>query len=531
MNRFRSSPRPNRFILSGPQMLINSGLNGANKTSNVVKPVNSTPHIGLRSTGLVVFAGRVISAATGLLFTVMVARWLIPQQLGLWEVIIDLVTFSAYPVGVVAFWATRDVARGKMVGRTALAMGGVMSGAGLVIYAAFTLVTTQSLAASVVPFLLGALLVPLSYWSAVANSIVQGHRPAVYGYSLVISEVAKLIVAYAALYVYRMGINGVILALITSYFVQSAVSTYAVKVTVSEPLDRQQARRWTKLAWLPAISYLPTVVAIADTYVASLGFGTSITGYYQVAYTVASVVGYSSGLAFSLYPMLLRGGGDRLPAITIEFSLLFCIPMAVGGVVLAQPILFLFGKTYLPGAEGLSILAVSFVFTTISGIVDQTLLGTEKADHRERTSFWELARSNLLFVPVANVLWAGVYLASMYLALSYSFSHGYPTSVAVALWAAAQLVSTAAFMLVKARRAAKSARLVPGRSVVYYLIAAAVMGISVYLLAGAMVDQALDTVMYGLRLVGVVLAGTGLYFGLVYSMDGEFRRMARSLLS
>jgi hypothetical protein len=364
----------------------------------------------------------------------------------------------------------------------------------------------------------------------VANSIVQGHRPAIFGYSLVISEFAKLIVAYLSLYVYRLGIMGVILALISSYFVQSAVSTYAVRVTTSEPFDSRQARRWTRLAWLPAISYLPTVVAIADTYVASLGFGTAITGYYQVAYTVASVVGYSSGLAFSLYPLLLRGGGERLPAITVEFSLLFSIPMAAGALVLAGPILFLFGQTYLPGAEGLSILAVCFVFTTISGIIDQALLGTERADDRERTSFWELARSNLLFVPVVNVVWACIYVGSMYLALSYSFSHGYPPSESVALWAATQLVATVVFMLVKARRAARSARLFPGKSVVYYLLSAAVMAAVVYILAGVVVDQGLDTLLYGARLLLVVSIGTVVYFGLLYTIDREFRHLASSLL-
>ncbi len=151
---------------------------------------------GLRSSGLLVFAGRIISAFTGLLFTVMVARWLNPSNFGTWEVITTMVTFSAYPVGIAAYWATRDVARGRMVGRTALYYGAILSGLGLLIYFGFTYVTYSRVASSLVPFLLGVLLVPLSYWSAVANSIVQGFTPGVYGYSLVISEIAKLGVAY-----------------------------------------------------------------------------------------------------------------------------------------------------------------------------------------------------------------------------------------------------------------------------------------------------------------------------------------------
>lgn len=477
-----------------------------------------------------IFTGRIISAFTGLLFTVMAARWLSLSGFGTWEVIITLVTFSSYPVGLVAYWATRDVARGKLVGRTALWGGILLSSLGLVLYFGFTFVTYSRIAASVLPFLLGGLLIPLSYWSAVANSIVTGFRPGVYGYSLVISEFAKLGVAYEGLYVYGLGIEAVILALLAAYLAQSLVSTYLVRLTTAERFDFSQVRRWSRLAWLPAVSYLPTVLAVADTYVAAVGFGTPIVAYYQVPFIVASVVGYSSGLAFSLYPLLLRGGDERLPAISIEFSLLFGIPMAVGCSVLAGPILFLFGSKYLAGALGLTILALMFVFTTVSGIVDQTLLGTEKADAGERPSFWALVRSSLLFVPVANILYGAFYVASLYFALYYAFSNGFGSSDTVALWATVQLAATVAFMLIKARRARRYARLLPGVSVAYYLLAAGAMAALVHFLSGSVVDQGLGTLSYGARLLGLGLVGAIVYFSIVYALDSKFRDMAHAVL-
>jgi O-antigen/teichoic acid export membrane protein len=485
---------------------------------------------GLRSTGLLVFVARIISAFTGLLFTVMVARWLTPAGLGTWEVIVTLVTFSAYPVGVVAFWVTRDVARGQMVGRTAIIGGALLSSLGLLLYFVFTFFTYSRIAAALLPFLLGALLVPLSYWSAVSNSIVQGFRPGAYGPSLVISEIAKLTVAYEGLYVYRLGIEGVILALLASYFVQSAVGTYLVRLTAVEKFDLAQMRRWSRLAWLPAVSYLPTVLAVADTYVAAVGFGPGIVGYYQVAFIIASVVGYSSSLAFSLYPLLLRGGNERLPAVSVEFSLLFAIPMAAGCVALAGPILFLFGSKYLPSSTGLAILASMFIFVVVSGIVDQVLQGTEKADVGERPSFRALTRSNLLFVPVANLLYGAVYVSSLYVGLSYATSAGLSTASTIALWTSVQLAATIAFMLVKARRAVRQAKLLPGISVAYYLLASVVMSGVVYLLSGVFVPQGVGTLSYGARLLGVVILGGGVYFGIVYSLDSRFRGMARSFV-
>ena len=485
---------------------------------------------GLRSTGMLVFAGRLFSAFTGLLFTVMVARWLSASGFGTWEVIVTLVTFSAYPVGVVAYWSTRDVARGKMVGRTALATGMLLSGLGLLLYFGFTFVTYSTILASLLPFLLGAMLVPLSYWSGVSNSLVQGFRPGAYGYALVISEVAKLAVAYEALYSYRLGIQGVIIALVAAYFVQSAVGTYLVRLTASEKFDAPQVRRWSRLAWLPVVSYLPGVIAVADTYVAAVGFGTAIVGYYQVACIIASVVGYSSALAFSLYPLLLRGGDERLPAVTAEFTLLFAIPMAVGCVTLAGPILFLFNARYLSSTTGLEILAPMFIFTTISLILDQTLLGTERADAVERPKFWSLARSNLLYVPVVNVAFGVTYVSSVYVALWYATSTGLSTSTTIALWATAQFLATVLFMLVKANRARKHAKLLPGVSVAYYLLAAGVMAVVVYAASGAVADQSVSTLAYGVRLLALVVLGGAVYFSVVYAIDSRFRGMAHSLL-
>jgi O-antigen/teichoic acid export membrane protein len=490
----------------------------------------SVSRIGLRSTGLTVFGARVISAFTGLLFTFMVARWLVPSQFGLWEVIMDLVVFSSYPIAVVAYWATRDVARGRMLGRTALAAGGVLSGLGLALYFFFTFVTYSSISASLLPFLLGSILVPLSYWSSAVNSIVSGYRPSVFGYSLVASELAKLAATYEGLYVFHLGIEGVLLGLMTAYFVQSAISTAFVREASTERVDLGAARRWMSLFWVPALSQLPLAVLAADTYLASLGFGTTIVGYYQIAFIVASVVGYSTSLSASLYPLLLRGGGQRLTSITMEFTLLFSLPLAAGGVVLAQPLLFLFGKSYTDASLGLSILAVVFLFQPVSFIIDQTLMGTETVDEEASVGFGKMLRSNLAFVPLVNLTQATAYIVAMLLALWYAFSRSLPTPYAVALWASVQLLTSVLFLAVKALRARRSAKLMPGRESLYHLAAALGMGAVVYLLSLVVLDRTAGTLVYAGELLFTIGVGAGVYFGLVYLVDAKFRQLARTFL-
>jgi len=171
-----------------------------------------------------------------------------------------------------------------------------------------------------------------------------------------------------------------------------------------------------------------------------------------------------------------------------------------------------------------------FVFSTLSWILDQTLLGTEKADIGERPSFRGLVRSNLIFVPTVNIVYGAAYLSSLYLAIEFSSTLGYSPSSSVALWATVELVATVVFMLVKARRASRSARLLPGVSAVYYLICAAAMAGLVYLLSGPVLVRGVGTLAYGGMLIGLSVFGGAVYFGLVYLIDPRFRDLAHAFL-
>jgi len=261
-----------------------------------------------------------------------------------------------------------------------------------------------------------------------------------------------------------------------------------------------------------------------------VGFGAAIVGYYQVPFSVASVVGYSSAFAFSLYPSLLKGGGERLTAVTIESALLFALPLATGGVVLAGPILGFFGKAYSVGELGLTILALVSLVTTVSIIVDQALLGRERVDEAGATSAGSLLRSNLVFVPVVNIAWEVVYLVGLLFALSYAATMGYSAGDSVAIWGMAQLVASSAFLGVKVRRARHYTKLRPGRGTVWHLVASIVMGLALYIVAPLVPLPLGGTLVYGLLLLGLVVLGGVIYFGLVFALDREFRDTALRLL-
>ncbi len=444
----------------------------------------------------------------------------------MWEFILDIVTFAAYPVGLLTFWVTRDVARGRTVGKEAIFLAMVMSGGGVAIYLTVGLITYSRVATSTLPFLLAILLVPAVYWNQISNAIVAGYRPSVAGYSLLVSEVCKLVAAYPLLFLFRAGISGVIVAILIAYLAQSAVATYATRGASSGDLHFSDAGRWFETSWLPALSTLPYFVGIADTFLASLAFGTATAGYYQAAFSVASIVGYSSYLSSALYPRLLSGGREDLPSVTMDLSMLFGIPMAVGAAVLGPSILFLLAPAYVVGSLGLVVLSFALLFTTISSIIDQTLLGRENADLEVGGGGRRYIRSDLFFVAVANLVYSIGYNLLMYISVLLANSRGLSPGYTTLAWAGAQLGATITLVLVKAVRARKrNVKFLLSGRVGRYSVVSLAMGLFLYILSASLLPTSLDALAYGARLVGIVAAGAAFYFGILFLVDSKFRSL------
>jgi hypothetical protein len=398
----------------------------------------------------------------------------------------------------------------------------------MLIYVALSFSSFNAVGSTLQPLLFAIFLVPLGYWNQAANAVVSGHRPAVLGYALIVSEICKIAVAAPLLLIYRTGINGVILALMVSYFSQALVSSYMVRDASSDPVDLALGKRWLSKAWLPSLLSLPYVLSIADTFAVSvLSRGTDLTAYYQAAFSIASIAGYSFYLASALYPLLLRGGSDELISSTLDIVLLFGLPMAAGAGILAQPILALLKSQYVASSTGLAILAVAALVLSVSMLFDQTMLGREKADVDGAVTFAKLVKSDLLFVSLINIAMSGVYLIATGLLVYYGLVVRLSISQIVNLWGAAQLVVYVIFTIVKFLKLRRTTKVHLKTTFVRYLIATFVMAAVLETLS-IMIPVSSGTLGSGVRLSLVALAGVLAYFGALYAIDGSFRGLLAS---
>jgi O-antigen/teichoic acid export membrane protein len=487
--------------------------------------------ISMRRTGLVVFSARIGSIFTGLVFLLLMTRSLSSQQFGLWEVILDVVTFASYPSGLLVYWATRDIARGQMKGKTALGINFALSAVGIGIYVGLSHFTAGTVKADWTTFLLAVLLVPIGYWNQAANAIVSGYNPVVAGYSVISSEACKLLVAIPALLVFHAGIDGVILALMAANLAQAATSTYLCTDALKLPFDLDAGKKWMTRSWLTSLTAIPYIVGIADTYVASLAAGgTILVGYYQAAFSVATLAGYSIYLAAALYPLLLRGGGsDELPTITLDLSLLFGIPLAVGAAALAKPILFILKPTYAEGSTALMILAFAALVASVGYFLDQTLSGRVTVDADDSARFTHYIHSDLFFVFLVNLGSTVTYIVAVFLIVFTARPQGTNFAPTLDLWAIAQLVVFSVFMVIRIPRVRRGGKLSLRPSFPKYVTGAILMG-AFLALTSSYLSYGARSFEFGAEVVAIGLTGAVIYFGFVLATDATFRRLTRRLL-
>ncbi|MCS6881928.1 MAG: flippase [Oscillochloridaceae bacterium] len=156
-----------------------------------------------------------------------------------------------------------------------------------------------------------------------------------------------------------------------------------------------------------------------DTVLLNIYSGDVPTGHYNAAYNlVFALVTLSNVLNTALYPSLSREAVNnpaRLPRIyerLLRYLLLVALPLAVGGFILAEPLVdFLFGAEYKPSAQLLAILIWTVPLMFISEFLGYviTIAGREASAARAIVVSSSVSViANLILIPHYGVLAAAI---------------------------------------------------------------------------------------------------------------------------
>lgn len=367
--------------------------------------------IRLKYSGFVNFTSRIISVATGLMFTILVTRRLSEELFGTWQFYLSLLNYFVVPSSIVNYWLTRDMGRGKKVARSGILFNGTISMISAILFVLLSPVFRESVSIDTPTLLAFTFWIIVMCCASSLEAICNGVQPQTVGYGVIVFEISKVIFGGLMVGYLKYSLFGAVLSIDLALTIQVLFYLLRISRHLKEKLSLRDIKRWLRTSWIPLISILPWLVSLQDAVVITLISGSLLPiAYIRAANIFAGVISFSGTLAAGLYPKLLSGGSEKDIEESLELILLFLIPMVFGQLILAEPLLFILRKEYAFTYDVLRIMAISSAMGTIKGVFSTIILGLEKTDVSNNLSWKSLVKSYLMKIPLAELLGSIAYV-------------------------------------------------------------------------------------------------------------------------
>jgi len=479
--------------------------------------------IRLKYSGLVVFASHILSVATGFAFVLMIARSVSTDEFGIWWNVGDVFNYFVLLAGVLPFWATRFIAR-EHVGsaKTGLVANTLISIASAFIYLALLptfLSVLQIESIYAILYTIMTIQILELHIASALEAILRAKQPQTIGYGLLISEMCKVVLGLILIIQLKSGLQGALYSIIISYVIRII---FYIKVTAK---DLRESARWSYLKeWTKASSInIYNIVGYriaAFTLIFLFVYGAELgRAYYGAAMTFANVIGYSSLLAFALYPRLLSGSSSEDVSVSLKMVLMFAIPMTAGVMVLSDSYLTMLKVVYAEARPVLILLAIAALCLSISEVFSTIVSGTERVDAKVEIPFRELIKSRLFLLFTLPYIQSAVTLPVTFFVLACITKTPLEAAMYLAL---ITLFASLAMLIVT--------YIIARRCVVFSF---PWKSISKYALASALMTVVLFVIPHPARLSVTVLftlLGAAIYLVVLMFIDKEAESLLKSIL-
>ena len=480
--------------------------------------------VRLQYSGFIIFAAKILSIATGMIFTLLITRNTTEEQYGVWANIFDLMAYFVLLAAAIPFWSTRFVARNKegstKTGLVANLIIGVIS---VVFYIPLVPFITSALnvaqAYVVLYFMVSAQIIG-SYLTNQLEATLRAERPQAVGYGLLVAEITKIALAYVLIVRLQQPLSGAMVSLTIAILIQIAYYLKLVSPSLKQKTQWNYVREWLKGS-ITNIYYLIGNQIAAVIFIMLFVFGShTARADYLAAATIANIIGYSSFLSFALYPRLLANKSLEDVTTSLKLVLMFAIPMAAGVMAIPDSFLTILKEQYAEAAPLLLILAIDALVSTISGFYQYVLFGVEKLDEKATIPIRQLVKSDIFKVFTLSYIHSAITLPLAYYVLT-NFASGQTVQAAMYVAAITMTTRLAMFIVlyILVRRTLKV--IVPWTSIGKYVFAGAIMGSALYLIP--------HPTRIALILVTAVAGGI-LYLALLLAIDKEARTLIKSIL-
>jgi hypothetical protein len=480
--------------------------------------------------GLLSFTASLFSLGTGLVFSVMIARRLPIYEYGIWQYYTAVMAFIALPGAMIDFWMTRSLARGRGVLNTGLLMTGLLSVVSNLLLIAISILSGPAVSISVEILLAFVFYLLLLYFSNALDSASVAIRPSLVGAGRLVLELVKVSLGVALVVWLRVGLLGALVAIDLALFSKCLAMYWGMRGATKEAPDLSLGLTWLERWRIPALGIIPNLLGSADLLILAWFTSSTVpTAYLGVARTVSAIISFSSLLAISLYPRLLGGEKEELIGKSVTTVSMLALPMAGGLIVLASPVLHVFGPGYAPAAFSLQLLSLVALIGVFRDLSTAILQGMERADVDENVSAPELMRSNLTAPRYIEILAQAINIAISLAIVWYLTAQGAPYDLLATTLSAISLITSIPLFLALVRLSRKAhPYVIPWAGIVKQVIATAAM-MGAVLLFYPIRAISVNIAEVVANLLPVVALGAVVYFVVLLAIDRETRAKLRRL--
>jgi len=467
-------------------------------------------------------------------FVVIVTRKLLPEEFGLWGIILALITVISTPMDIWHFWMQRFHARKfKKALSTALTLNMSYFIIATFAYFALSYLYVRLLGWGWEFFLLGYIQLPVVIIYRFLYNVALIDKPELTGYASFIFDIFRLMLGYILVVIFKLKLHGAILTVILSLLLVSIFLWFMLKTSKIEyeflGFDKGLAKTWFKGSYIPCIGIITRMLYNSDRLVVGGVVGEIPTAFLNAVYVSRSTIQAGAG-AFTagLYAKLLRERNPRDVEDILRLAFLIGLFMSSTFIILAKPILSFLNPVYMI-ASFLFIFVVCESFLNILITIFSTItVGCESIDIRPDVSFKDLIKSHLFKVPFARFIAYLAVLVSGIIILYYLKSNNIENpiiyaGVYVVLWT---MISP--ILLIVMYRYAKSMLTfkLPWRDVIAYVIAS--LACIVYYVLNGVHNIVVAVFMKDAPILGFhVVIGGLIYLGISWLLSPWFRWFLR----
>jgi hypothetical protein len=343
-------------------------------------------------------------------------------EYGIWSNIFDMVGYFTFFNGLFPFWATRFVARRKEGAiKTGLLANLVVALVSVAVY--FPLISAITSAfnvggAYVIAYFAASLQIINIYLIGMLESCLRAIKPQTIGYGLLIEETCKVSLAYVLIVRLHLLFLGAMLSLIIAASIQAVYYLRLVNIDLKQRVQWKYLKEWLKGSTANFYNAVGNQLAVSILVLLFLYGGQAARGEYQAAATFANIVGYSSFLAFALYPKMLAKNSLEDVAFSFKIVLMFAIPMAAIAMTMSKSLLTILNVFYNVASPVLILLTLDTVVLVISQFYSSLLFGVERLDEEAKIPLNKLVRSKMFKAFTLPYIQAAIALPTTYYVLT-----------------------------------------------------------------------------------------------------------------